>query len=74
MLGAAQADALGPEGQRHAAVGLGFGIGAHLHPAVTVGPFHQRAEIARHFGFDGGDLARHHLPRRAIDGDDIAFL
>ena len=74
MLGAAQADTLGAELARHAAFGLGLGIGAHTHPAVLVGPFHQSAEVARQFGFDGGDLASHHLPVGAVDGDDIAFL
>ena len=74
VLGAAQADALGPELARHAAFGLGLGIGAHTHPAVLVGPFHQRAEIARQLGLDRGDLARHDLPVRTVDGDDIAFL
>ena len=73
VLGPAKADAFGAELARHAAFGFGFGIGAHAHAAVPVGPFHQGTEIASKFGFDGGDLARHDLTIRAVDGDDIPF-
>ena len=63
VLGAAQADALGAELARHAAIGRGLGIGAHLHAAVPVGPAHQHAEIADQFGLDGRHLAGHDLAR-----------
>ena len=45
-----------------------------LHAAVLVGPFHQRAEIARQLGLDRRHLARHDLAGRAVERDDVAFL
>ena len=69
MLGAAQADALGAELARGAAVERGLGIGADLEAALRVGPGHQRAEIADQLGLDGRHLAEHHLAGRAVEGD-----
>ena len=69
MLGAAQADPLGAELARGAAVERRLGIGAHAEPALLVGPGHQRAEIADQLGLDGRHLAEHHLAGRAVEGD-----
>ena len=47
VLGAAQADAFGAEAAAPSRASVGrLGIGAHLHAAHGVGPFHQRRELA----------------------------
>ena len=45
MLGAAEPDAVGAEGEGLARIGRGIGIGAHLHAAKGIGPAHQRDEV-----------------------------
>ena len=74
MLGAAQADAIGAEVAGHPRVGGGVRIGAHLHAAHQIGPFHDLGEIAREFRLQHGRGAFQHLTRRAVDGDDVALL
>ena len=74
VLGAAQPDAFGAETARGAAIGRRFGVGAHLQPAVLVGPFHQQPEITRQIRLDGGDFAVHHFAAGAIQGDAFAFM
>src|SRR3546814_12105395 len=61
MLGTAQPHAFGAELARGAAIVGRLGIGTHLEAADLVRSDHQRAEIARQLGLDGGDGARHHL-------------
>jgi hypothetical protein len=61
MLGAAEPDAFGAEGARHARIGRRLGIGAHLHAARGIRPFHDGGEIAREFGLQHGDRAFQHL-------------
>ena len=51
----------------------GFGIGANLHPARAIGPFHQRTEIARHFRLHGRDFARHDFARGPVDCERISL-
>ena len=72
MFGPAKTDALGPE----AACGLGIlrrlGVGANLHRAHLVDPFHETAEITGEFRLDGFGLAQHHLAPGAIEGNDVA--
>ncbi len=74
VFGTAQADALGAELAGHAAILRRFGIGAHSHPPVLVGPFHQRAEVAGELGFDGRHAAGHDLSAGAIERQHIAFV
>ena len=69
VLGAAQADALGAELARGAAVGGVSALVRTFRRRLRVGPFHQRAEIADQLGLDGRHLAEHHLAGRAVDGD-----
>ena len=70
MLGAAEADALGPEGPRRAGVARRVGVGANLESARRVGPTHQGRELARERGLQHLDLADEHLPGRAVERDD----
>ena len=73
VLGAAKTDAFGAEGARHARIGGRLGIGAHLHAARRVGPFHDRGEIAGQFRLQHRHRALQHLAVAAIDGDDVAL-
>ena len=63
VLGTTQADALGAEVACRLAVERSLGIGADLQAADAVGPFHQRAEVARQFGLHGRNLAPPSPPR-----------
>ena len=72
MLGAAEPDAFGAERARHARVGRRLGVGAHLHAADLVGPFHDRGEIAREFRLLHRHGALQHLAVAAVDRDDVA--
>ena len=69
MLGAAQADALGAELARGAAVGGVSALARTFSRRTLVGPDHQRAEIAGQLGLHGRHRADHHLAGRAVDGD-----
>ncbi len=69
VFGAAQADALGAELAGGFGVQRRFGVGAHAHAAVLVGPFHQRAEIAGHRRLDHRDGADEDLAGGAVEGD-----
>ena len=85
MLGAAQADPLGPEGDRHSGLVGQVGIGADPHLAVIVDPGHQLGVPAVRFGVfrlhrlvdqhldDFAGLRRHlafvDFAREAIDAD-----
>ena len=74
MLGPAQPDALRAELPRGAAIGRGFGVGPHFHPAVLIGPSHQHPEIADQFRLDRRHVPGHHLARGAIKRDLIALF
>ncbi len=74
MLGAAEPDALGAETARGAGVERRLGVGAHLHAAHLVGPFHQRGEIAGQLRLHHRDRAGEHLAGRAVDGHHVALL
>jgi hypothetical protein len=73
VLGAAQADAFGAELAGDLAIERGFGVGAHFHAAVLVGPDHQRGEIADQFGFHHRHFAGHDLAGRTVERDQVAF-
>ena len=89
VLGAAQADALGPEPAGAGGIRRVVGVGPHLHPAVLVGGGHQpvdggdhRAalvdghgalEVAHDGGGAHGDLAEEDLAGRAVDGQGVAL-
>ena len=88
VLGAAEADALGAEGQRRAALIRLIGVGAHAHPAGLVRPGHElgveliRRGVFRRQRFvdhDAQDLARlrgdepaEHLAGGAVDRQLVA--
>ncbi len=74
MLGAAKADAFSAEFHRHFRIVWRIGIGAHLEAARSVGPLHHGREIAGQLRLDHLRRAEQHLPRRTIDGDDLAAL
>jgi hypothetical protein len=74
VLGAAQADALGAELAGGLGVQRGLGVGADLHAAHRVGPFHQGGEVAGQLGLDHLGRADQDLAGRAVDGDDLAGL
>ncbi len=74
VLGAAQADALGPELAGDRGVVGGVGIGADLEPAVLVDPFHEQAEVSGELGLDRGNGALHDLAGGAVEGNDVALL
>ena len=73
VLGAAKPDAFGAEGARHARIERRLGIGAHLHAAHRVGPFHDGGEIAGQFRLQHRHRALQHLAVAAVDGDDVAL-
>ena len=74
VLGPAEADALGAEGERGPRVGRRLGIGADPHPPRLVGPLHQLAEVAGELRLAHRDDPGEHLAGRAVDGDDVALL
>ena len=61
VLGAAQADALGAELARDAAIVRGLGIGADPQAALASAQSISIAEIADQLGLDRRHLAEHHL-------------
>ena len=73
VLRAAKADAFCAEGARHARIERRFGIGAHLHAARGIRPFHDGGEVAGEFRLQHGDRALQHLAIAAVDGDDVAL-
>ena len=89
VLGAAQADALGPEAASAGGIRRVVGVGAHLHPAVLVGDAHQPVdggdhgaalvhghgalEVAHHGGGAHRDLAEEDLTGRAVDREGVAL-
>ena len=72
MLGAAQADALGPQFPGFGGILGGFGVGAHPQAAVLVGPGQQGLEVIAGTGLGLGNIAQHDLAGGAVQGDDIA--
>ena len=73
VLGAAQADALGAEGDGLLGVAGGVGVGADLQGALGVRPSHEALEVARNGGFHGGNSLTVDVTGRAVDGDVIPF-
>ena len=63
VFGAAEADAFGAEAARRGRIGGRVGIASHFQPARGIRPFHERAEIARHFRMTHGN-ARPRTPGR----------
>ena len=51
-----------------------IGIGAHAQPPLCVRPAHQRGECARQLRLAHLGASVQHLPRAAVDGDDVALL
>ena len=74
MLGAAKPDALGAEFDRGAGIGRRVGIGTHFQRAHPIGPFHYGGKFAGERRLDHRHFAGEHLPGRAVDGEDLAFL
>src|SRR5580704_9437843 len=74
VLGAAEPDTLGAEFDRGTRIGRRVGIGAHFQRADAIGPFHQGGEFAGQRRLLHRHPAGEHLPARAVDGEDIAFL
>ena len=72
VLGAAQADALGPELPRHPRVLRRVHVRAHLDRAQPVGPAHELGESAAELRHHRRQAAQHHLALRAVEGDLIA--
>jgi hypothetical protein len=72
VLGAAQADALGPELTRHARVRRRVGVRSHRQRPDPVGPAHQLGEGAAERGRHHRDLTLHHLAGAPVEGDHVA--
>ena len=89
VLGAAEADAAGPEGKGHLGVARDVGVGPDPEPADLVGPGQELLELLVERRLLGLELARHDLQDLggargqllqddvaggAVDRDDVAFL
>ena len=76
MLGAAQADPLGPEAAGVGRVGTGVGVGPHLELALAdlVGPSQHGGELGWRLGRRQRDLTEDDLAARAVDGDERSLL
>ncbi len=75
MLGAAEADTLGAEGDRAFGIAGIVGIGPDAEPAVLVGPTEQFLQIGLVLvvGFDGLDDAREDFACGTVDRNVVAF-
>ncbi len=76
MLGAAQADALGPEGAGPGGVDPGVGVGPHIEVPRPdlVGPRQDGAEGLGHRTHAQGHGTEHHVAGAAVEGDDVALV
>ena len=72
MLGAAQADTLGPQLQRLGRILGGFSIGAYLETAVLVRPGQQHLEILAGTGLGFGNISQHDLASGAVQGYHVS--
>ena len=72
MLGAAQADALGPVLAGDPGIGAGVGVGPHPKAPDLVGPAEQPFERRRGLGCLDGHRAEDDLAGGAVDGDHVA--
>ena len=72
VLGAAQADALGPVLAGDPGVGAGVGVGPHLQAAHVVGPLEQALECGRGLGSLHRDGAQDDLTGGPVDRDHVA--
>src|SRR6185436_1167253 len=72
MLGAAEADALGPEVPRGAGVQRGVGVGADMELSHLVGPDHELPELPAERRRDSGHRAEEDLAGAAVKRDDVA--
>ncbi len=74
VLGAAEADALGAEVAGPLGVLGVVGVGPDAEPAELVGIGEELGHLGGHPRLDKGQHAGHDLARRAVNGDDVAFL
>ncbi len=70
VLGAAEADALGPQLQGPAGIAGCIGVGAHAQPAGLIGPGEELLEFGRGLRVDERRLPQDDLPGGPINGED----